>query len=172
MRYHFKQELSQEDYVAFVMNHLRQGLLRPINIGLFVMCFGYLLASPFLPGNDGSFTFMYIALGLLAMLVFMVIFARRSAKKRYESVKDEFSVQFTLTDESLKYELKDNRFIEKNWMDFTKAIERGEYIYIYITKNQGLVLVKRGLDEEIVQFVRKQLTDHVDHRSLKLWTEE
>lgn len=172
MNYKFKQQLTKEDYVSFVTNHLRQGLLKPVNIGLFAMCFGYLLVSPFLPGSDGSFTFTYIALGLLAMLVFMVVFARSSAKKRYESVKDEFNVEFSMDEESLKYELNDKRFIERNWMDFNRAFERGDYIYIYITKNSGLVIVKRDLDDEIVSFIKEQLKKHLDKHKLRLQKEE
>ncbi len=172
MEYKFKQELTREDYMAFVTNHLRQGLLKPFNVVLFILCIGYLLASPFLPGNEGNYNFMLIALGLVVVLVLMVFFSRRSAGKRYESIKDEFNVEFTVNEEKLLYQLKDDRFLEKPWNEFHSAYERGDYLYLYVHKNSGLVCVTRNLSPDIVRFIRKQITDHMNPKKVKLQSEE
>jgi hypothetical protein len=167
MEYKFKQELTKEDYVAFVTNHLRAGLLRPFNVVLFIVCIGYLLVSPFLPGNEGNYNFMYIALGLVVILVLMLWFSRRSAGKRYESIKEEFQVEFTVTEEKLVYQLSDDRFLEKPWNEFHSVYERGDYIYLYVQKNSGLVCVTRNLNQDIVRFIKKQITDNVNPKKVK-----
>lgn len=172
MEYKFKQELTREDYMAFVSNHLRQGLLRPFNVALFIVCIGYLLISPFLPGNEGNFMFMYIALGLVAILVLMVFFSKRSAGKRYESVKDEFKVNFTVTEERLLYELNDGRLLDKGWNEFYSCYERGDYLYLYLNKNSGLVIVLRNLDASIIAFVKQQLTQNLNPKKVRFAKED
>jgi LPXTG-motif cell wall-anchored protein len=168
MNYNFKQELTREDYISFVTNHLRQGLLKPLNILFFTISIGYLLVSPLLPGNEGNYGFTLIGLALLLVLGAMIYFARRSASKRYESVKDEFKVEFTMDENTLRYELEDQRFIEKQWMEFYSAYERGDYIYLYVSKNSGIVIVTRDLQPEIVRFIRASLTKHLQKRRLRL----
>lgn len=172
MEYKFKQMLTKEDYVAFVTNHLRQGLLRPFNVVLFILCMGYLLASPFLPGNEGNYNFMFIALGLVAMLAIMVVFSRRSAGKRYDKVKDEFDVEFTVDENKVVYSLSNGQFLDKPWNEFYRIFERGEYIYLYVNKNSGLVCVTRNLNQDIVAFIKRQINEHMDPKKVKLVSEE
>lgn len=172
MEYKFRQNLTKEDYVAFVSNHLRQGLLRPFNVILFIVCIGYLLASPFLPGNEGNYSFMLIAVGLVGVLAAMIMLSKRSAGKRYESVKEEFNVEFTVTEEKMVYQLHDERFLEKPWNEFHSVYERGDYIYLYVQKNQGLVCVTRGVNQDIIRFIKKQITDNVNPKKVKLLSDE
>jgi hypothetical protein len=166
MEYNFKQHLSKEDYVNFVTAHMKSSMLKPLNIVLFIISVGYLVVSPFILGT-GDFTFLYFGLGIIALLVIMYFYARRNAAKQYEKNSEQFDMTYKVNDEGLNYILPQGS-IEKKWIEFFSAFETEEYLFIYLQKNSGMVILKRDVPTDAVEFIKRKLVDHVNSKRLKL----
>jgi hypothetical protein len=164
MEYHFSQHVTKEDYVAFLMNHLKMNLMRPFNLILFTFGLGYLLIAPFVTGD---FTFTLIGLTLVVVMVFSVFLARFNAGRRYEKNKHLFDMSYRVDDETFSYMLGD-KTIDKKWMDFFSANETKEYLYIFASKDSGSVLIKREIPNDAIAFIKAQLRAHVDPKRVKL----
>mgnify|MGYP000924350379 CR=1 FL=1 len=103
MEYKFTQEISKEDYVSFVNNHMKLSFLKPVNIILFVLSIGYLTISPFLmPAAERSYTFSFVGVGILLLLVGMVFYARKNAEKQYDKSPDGFRMTYEVDEEGNK----------------------------------------------------------------------
>ena len=168
MEYSFTQEVTKEDYVSFVNNHMKLSFLKPVNILLFVVSIGYLTISPFLmPAGERSYTFSFIGIGILVLLIGMVFYARKNAEKQYDKADNEFKMTYEVNEEGLIYKLTEGN-IEKKWHDFYMAMENEKYLYVYVNKNSGMVIVKRAATFEAIDFVKSKLKLHVKPRRLKL----
>jgi hypothetical protein len=168
MEYSFTQEVTKEDYVSFVNNHMKLSFLKPLNIVLFVVSIGYLTISPFLmPVAERSYTFSFIGLGILALLIAMVMFARKNAEKQYDKSENEFTMTYDVDEEGLVYKLNEGS-IEKKWFDFYMALENEKYLYVYVNKNSGMVIVKRAATIEAINFIKTKLKANVKPKKLKL----
>lgn len=159
LEYNFSQHVTKEDYIAFVTNHMKMSFFKPFNIVLFVISVGYLAASPFILGTN-DYTFLFIGLGIILLLVGMVFYARKNAAKTYDKNSDQFTMSYKVDDEGLTYILGEGQ-LQKQWMEFYSATENDDYMYVYVNKNSGLVLVKRDVPVDALRFIRSKLTEHV-----------
>lgn len=166
MDYRFDQKVAKEDYLAFVTNHIKSSFFKPFNLVLFVVSIGYLSISPFVLGT-ADFTFLYIAVGIIVLLLGMVFFVRRRAEKEYDAKPDSFNMTYEVNDEGLKYITKDGE-LEKKWIDFYSAKETELYIYLYINKNSGLVFIKEQMQSEAVALVLGKIRNHIPAQRAKL----
>lgn len=166
MEYTFSQHVTREDYVAFVTNHMKISFFKPFNIVLFVVSIGYLMLSPFILGT-GEFNFLFIGLGLVALLAGMFFYAKRNAKKQYDKNPDSFNMSYEVNDEALVYIFTEQN-ITKKWIEFYSAAETEEYLYIYVNKNSGLVLVKRDIPNDALNFVKDKIRLHLNAKRIKL----
>lgn len=164
MEYEFSQHVNKEDYVAFLMNHLKMNLMRPFNLILFTFGLGYLLLAPFVTGD---ITFTLIGLTLVLVMGLSVLLARYNAGRRYEKNKHLFDMTYRVTEDTFHYMLGD-KTIDKKWMDFFSANETKDYLYIFASKDSGSVLIKREIPSDAIAFIKAQLRAHVDPRRLKL----
>ncbi len=168
MEYKFTQKVTKEDYVSFVTNHMKVSFLKPLNIALFVVSIGYLTVSPFLlPADERNFTFTFIGIGILLLLIVMVWYAKRNAEKQYDKSESEFTMSYEVNEEGLVYIVSEGN-IEKKWIEFYSAVENEQYLYIYVNKNSGMVIVKRDVDDAAINFVKEKLRLHVKAKRLKL----
>jgi len=168
MEYKFTQEISKEDYVSFVNNHMKLSFLKPVNIILFVLSIGYLTISPFLmPAAERSYTFSFVGVGILLLLVGMVFYARKNAEKQYDKSPDGFRMTYEVDEEGLAYILEEGNIVKK-WFDFYMAMENEKYIYIYVNKNSGMVIVKNAATIETINFIKTKLKEHIKSKKLKL----
>ena len=134
MEYKFKQAVSKEDYVSFVINHMKQSFIKPVNIILFTVSIGYLIFSPFLMApEDRNYTFTFIGLGLMLLLVALVIFSKKAAEKQYDKSAGGFDMEYEVTDDALIYIVADGN-ISKRWDEFFSVNENEKYLYIYVNK--------------------------------------
>jgi hypothetical protein len=170
MEYNFSQHVTKEDYVNFLMNHLKMNIMKPFNLTLFVVGLGYLLLAPIVTGT-GDFTFTIIGFALIAVMVLSVFFARRNAAKRYDKNKDMFDMTYKATDEAFSF-VVGNQTVDKQWMDFYSAAETEDYLYIFASKDSGSVLIKRDIPSDAIDFVRSKLVAHVNPKRLKVFTTE
>lgn len=165
MNYSFTQNVTKDDYVAFVTNHIFLSFLRPFNLVLFVISVGYLLATPFLTGGD--FTFFFVGLGIFVFIFLLAMFVRRNAKKTYDRNPDGFTMTYEVDDQSLKYMTREGELV-KNWPEFYRVKETNDYLFVYINQHSGLVLVKREIPSDAYRFILQQLEQHVIAKRLKL----
>ena len=86
MEYRFTQKYSKKDYIAFAMNHMKISILKPLNIFLFIASIGYLILTPLLTGGD--YTFLYLAIGLIIVLVLFLLFTWVGAARTYNKKTD------------------------------------------------------------------------------------
>lgn len=167
MEYNFSQHVTKEDYVAFLMNHLKMNIMRPFNLGLFVVGLGYLLSAPIITGS-GDYTFTVIGLALIGVMVLSVFFARYNAGKRYDKNQEMFDMTYRATEEGFSY-VVGTQAVEKKWFDFYSASETEEYLYIFASKDSGSVLVKRDIPSDAVDFIRSKLVAHVNPKRVKVF---
>lgn len=151
MEYEFSQKVSRDDYIAFVTNHIKKSFLKLSNILLFTISIGYLVISPFVLGEQ-DFTFMYIGLGIVALLTAMVFYVRKNAGKTYDRNPDAFDMTYRLDEEKLTYIVPEGE-IEKPWEEFHSLYETEDYLYLYVNKNSGLVFVKSQVTSEQLAFI-------------------
>jgi hypothetical protein len=168
MEYKFNQNVTKEDYVSFVTNHMKNSFLRPMNIVLFVISIGYLTVSPFfMPADERSFTFTFIGIGIVLLLIAMVFFAKRNAEKQYDKNEGEFKMKYEVDDEGLRYIVSEGQ-IERKWNELFSAVENDEYLYIYVNKNSGMLMVKRDIDDAAIQFVRDRLRANLKPKRVRI----
>lgn len=168
MEFQFHQHVERDDYVAFVTNHLKQSMFRPFNVVLYVFAFGYFMISPFIL-EDTPMTYFFLGLGFIAITVAMVFVARRNARKTYDNNPEQFEMDYLLTDEGLTYLLGEGQ-LEKKWYEIFSARETAEYLFIYVNKNSGMVVVKRDVPSDALRFLKQKLTENV--KKLKLLQED
>jgi LPXTG-motif cell wall-anchored protein len=166
MEYKFTQHVTKEDYIAFLMNHLKMNIMRPFNMVLFIFGLGYLLLSPIITGTN-NYAFTLIGLSLIFMMGVSVIFARRNAAKRYDKNQDMFDMTYLADEEGFSYLIGDEK-VEKKWYDFYSASETEDYLYVFTSKDSGSVIVKREVPNEAIDFIREKLKKHVNAKRLKL----
>ena len=78
------------------------------------------------------------------------------------------TINFVLNDEGLTYKTKEGELI-KPWNEFYSFKETKDYFFIYFNKHNGLLLAKRDFSNEIIDFVIRQINDHlVNKRKIKL----
>ena len=160
MTYTFKQTWTKEDYVAFATNHLLINFFKVQNFILYFVSIGYLLITPLL---TGKFTFFFIGLGLLAMMGFYILYARRAAGKGYEKNKDLLSISFVLNEEGLTYVTTEGEMTEP-WAQFYSVKETKDYFFMYFTAQKGFLLAKRDLTEPMKNFIVKMFDEHMTNR--------
>lgn len=166
MDYEFKQNVTKEDYVAFVTNHIKKSFLKVSNILLFTISIGYLIVSPFIL-DEQDFTFLYIGLAIVALLIGMVFFVRRNAGKTYDKNPNAFDMAYRADDEGLTYIVPEGE-IQKNWNEFYSVNETEEYLYLYVNKNSGLLFVKSQINQDIVRFIIENATKNMKPKHIKL----
>jgi len=166
MEYNFQQHVTKEDYVSFFMNHLKMNILKPANVVLFVIGFGYLAAAPFINGT-GDYLFTYIGFGLFVFMLVSVFYARFSAGKRYDKNEGMFDMSYQVTDEAFTF-MVGGQPVEKKWIDFYSATETTDYLYLFVSRDNGTVLVKRDVPQDAIDFIRRQLVAHVNPKRVKL----
>lgn len=165
MEYEFTQKWTKEDYVAFATNHLFLNFLKTRNIVLYVVSIGYLLITPIMTDR---WEFFYVGIGLVLIMGGFVIMARKAAGKGYERNKDSLSIDFVLNEEGLTYQTTEGTLTEK-WEMFATVKETEVYFFMYFAAHKGFLLAKRDLSEEMIEFIRRNLLEHVvNHKRLKL----
>lgn len=168
MEYKFTQDISREDYVSFVVNHMKYSFLKPANIVLFTLSIGYLTVSPFLMQvEDRNYTFTFIGIGLIFVLAGLMMFAKRNAGKQYDKTGGEFKMTYEITDDALVYKVAEGD-VTKQWYEFYSAMETEDYLYIYVNKQRGMVILKRALSDDMVRFIKEKLADNLKPRRLRL----
>ena len=76
-------------------------------------------------------------------------------------------MELVFKDEVLVYRNSDGN-LEKNWYEFAKAKESDEYIYLAISKQSGLIIVKRQISSDALAFLYSRLKEHIVPKNLKL----
>lgn len=168
MNYTFTQKVEKDDYVSFVVNHMKYSFYKPLNIVLFTVSIGYLMVSPFLmPADERNYTFTLIGVGLILLLIALTWFAKRGAEKQYDRGGGAFEMTYEITDESLIYKVDEGE-ISKNWNEFYSAMETDNYIYIYVNKQRGMVILKKAISGDMMDFIKGKLVENLKPRRLKL----
>lgn len=168
MDYKFKQEVTKDDYVSFVTNHMKQSFLKPVNIILFTVSIGYLMISPFLMSAESrNYTFTFIGLGLIVLLVGLVIFSKKAAEKQYDKNAGNFDMEYEINDEALVYIVQEGR-IDKKWYEFYSVSENQDYLYVYVNKQRGMLIIKRAISSDALQFVKSKLKENLKPKRVKL----
>ena len=168
MEYKFTQEISREDYVSFVVNHMKYSFLKPFNIILFTVSIGYLMVSPFLmQTGERNYTFTFIGIGLMVVLGALMVFAKRSAGKQYDKTGGEFKMTYEITDDALVYKVAEGD-VTKQWNEFYSAMETEDYLYVYVNKQRGMVIVKRSISDAMVRFIKEKLAANLKPKRLRL----
>lgn len=153
MEYKINHHIEKEDYLAFVTNHIVSGFLKPLNMVLFTISLAYLIVTPFL---TGEFTFLLIALGIIALIIVGIFFVRRNAVKTYDKDSSSFDMKYEFNEEGFAAVMSEGKR-ELLWSEFYSAKETDKYLFIYVTPQQGLMLVKSQLSEEALKFLKEQL---------------
>lgn len=166
MEYHFTQHVSKEDYIAFLMNHLRMNIFKPANLAFFTIGIGYLAIAPFITGTE-NFTFTYIGIILVFVFILSIFLARYNAGKRYDKNAGKFDLSYTVDENGFSYKVSGQK-METKWMDFYSVAETKDYLYIFVSKDSGSVIVKRDISEEIIGFIKQQLASHLPKKRVRL----
>ena len=168
MDYKFKQAVSREDYVSFVTNHMKRSFLKPFNIILFTASIGYLMVSPFLmAAAERNYTFTFIGLGLLVLLVALAIFSKKAAERQYDRSEGGFDMEYEITDKALVYIVQDGNVI-KQWYEFYSVSENDNYLYLYVNKQRGMLVIKSALSSDALRFIKDKLREHLKPGRLSL----
>ena len=168
MDYRFKQEVSKEDYVSFVTNHMKRSFLKPANIILFTISIGYLMVSPFLMASeDRNYTFTFIGVGLLLLSVALVYFSKKAAEKQYDRSETGFDMEYEINEDGLVYIVQDGR-VEKKWYEFYSVNENEDYLYLYVNKQRGMLIIKRFLNQDALNLIKNKLRETLKPRRVKL----
>lgn len=167
MEYKFKQEVSKEDYVSFVTNHMKQSFLRPVNIILFTISIGYLMVSPFLMEGERNYTFTFIGLGLILLLGGLVIFSKKAAERQYDKQQGSFDMEYEITDDALVYIIQEGN-MAKQWYEFYSVRENEDYLYVYVNKQRGMLIIKRYISAEALAFIKTKLRENLKPNRVKL----
>lgn len=167
MDYKFKQEVNQDDYVSFVTNHMKQSFLKPVNIVLFTVSIGYLMVSPFLMAADErNYTFTFIGLGLVLLLVALAAFSKKAAERQYLKSGGNFDMEYEITDEALVYIVSEGK-IAKNWSEFYSVSENDDYLYVYVNKQRGMLIIKRAITSDALDFIKNKLQENLKPNRVK-----
>ncbi|QMS85753.1 YcxB family protein [Candidatus Xianfuyuplasma coldseepsis] len=164
MEYHFNQHVTREDYIAFLMNHLRMNIFKPTNLIFFTIGIGYLAVAPFITGTQ-DFTFTFIGLGLVLVMILSILFARYNAGKRYDKNPGNFDMSYTVDDNGFSYNVSGQK-IETPWMNFYSASETEDYLYVFVSKDSGSVIVKRDVPNDAIEFIKTKLQEHVNAKKI------
>ena len=168
MEYNFTQDVTKDDYVSFVNNHMKVSFLKPVNIILFTVSIGYLMISPFLmPVAERSYTFTYIGVGLIVLLVGLMLFAKKNAERQYDKSNGDFSMSYEFNDDALVYIVTDGN-IEKKWYEFYSVLESEDYLYVYVNKNSGMLIIKRAAPTAAIEFIKEKLVANLKPKRVKL----
>ncbi len=168
MEYNFKQEVSKEDYVSFVTNHMKQSFFKPLNVVLFTVSIGYLMISPFLMAADErNYTFTLIGLGLILLLIALTIFGKKAAGRQYDKAMGSFDMEYEVTDEALVYIIEEGN-ISKKWYEFYSVSENENYLYVYVNKQRGMLIIKRALSQDALNFIKAKLRENLKPKRVKL----
>ena len=168
MEYEFTQSVKKDDYVAFVVNHMKYSFLKPVNIILFSVSIGYLIISPFLvTSGERDFTFTFVGFGLIILLIGLMMFAKKNAAKQYEKSGGELKMTYQINDDALVYKVAEGD-ISKLWYEFYSVMETEDYLYIYVNKQRGMVILKNALNSDALDFVKRKLKENLKPRRIKL----
>lgn len=166
MNTEFTQNVTKEDYVAFVTNHIKKTFLKVPNLLLFTISIGYLVLSPFIL-EDQDFTFMFVGLAIVVLIFGMVFFVKNRAAKTFDENPDAFRMSYRVTEESLTYIVTDGE-IEKKWEEFYSINESQNYLYLYVNKNSGLLFVKSQINSDILRYIVDNSTKNMNPKHIKL----
>ena len=168
MEYKFKQEVSKEDYVSFVTNHMKQSFLKPVNIVLFTVSIGYLMISPFLMSADErNYTFTFIGIGLILLLGALVVFSKKAAERQYDKAQGSFDMEYEITDDALVYIIQEGN-VSKQWYEFYSVTENENYLYVYVNKQRGMLIIKRAISSDALNFLKTKLRENLKPKRVKL----
>ena len=78
-----------------------------------------------------------------------------------------FDMSYQVTDEAFTF-MVGGQPVEKKWIDFYSATETADYLYLFVSKDNGTVLVKRDVPHDAIEFIRAQLIAHVNPKRLKV----
>lgn len=165
MDYEFTQQWTQEDYVAFVTNHMMNSVFKFTNLMLFTISISYLIITPLITGN---FQFFYMGIAVFLFLIAFMIFTRYGAKRAYNKNIDLMTIKFRLNDEGVTYLNAEGELL-KPWKEFYSFKESEKYFFIYFSKHKGMLLAKRDFSEVINKYIIDNVLKHVvDQRKVKL----
>lgn len=165
MEYHFTQHVTREDYIAFLMNHLKMNIFKPTNMIFFTIGIGYLAVAPFITGTQ-DFTFTLIGLVLVFIMIISIVFARYNAGKRYDKNAGNFDMSYSVDDTGFSYKVAGQK-IETPWINFYSAAETEDYLYVFVSKDSGSVIVKRDVPNDAIEFIKSKLKEHVNSKKIK-----
>ena len=170
MEYNLTQTWTKEDYVAFAMNHTMASVFKLSNIILFTVSIGYLTITPLVTGGD--YTFFYLGIGVLVLLLFFLLLTRVGAKRAYEKNKELMTIHFRINEEGITY-LNENGELLKPWNEFYSFKETKDYYFMYFSKHKGMLLAKREVSEELGKFIIDNVNTHlVDKRKIKIMKDD
>lgn len=164
MEYEITQELNEKDYMAYVTNQLMSYFLRPINVGMYVVILGY-MAYMLITTQNWVIILMIVA--ILALNLVLIFYTRNRAKKFFKKNQDLIKMNFTFKEDTLVYKNSDGN-LEKNWYEFSSAKENEEYIFLTVTKQSGLIIVKRFLTSDALTFLYGRINTHINPKKVKL----
>ena len=156
MDYEFTQQWTEDDYVAFVTNHMMNSVFKFTNLMLFT----------------GNFQFFYMGLAVFLFLIAFMIFTRYGAKRAYKKNIDLMTIRFRLNDEGVTYLNAEGELL-KPWNEFYSFKESEKYFFIYFSKHKGMLLAKRDFSEAINKYIIDNVLKHaVDQKRIKLLKKE
>ncbi len=155
----FKNKLTKEDYVKYLLNRNMILLLSPLVI------LALLVATIFSIVKDG-FTFSTI-IYLLPVLLFILSYVQmyRVITHTLKAQKEIKELKITFTDN----EYKDSTDGEVNSLPYDKAYcykETKKYLYVFVDKNNALIIPKREFEDEEITKITNAFSKKMKKKSL------
>lgn len=164
MEYEVTQELNEKDYMAYVTNQLMSYFLRPINVIMYVVILSYM---GYVLVTTQNYVILLMILAIVVLNLILIFFTRGRAKKFFKQNQELIRMQLTFKDDILVYRNSDGD-LEKFWYEFIGARESDDYIYLSVNKQSGLIIVKRFLSSDALNYLYGRLKEHVNPKKIKL----
>ena len=161
MKYNFRQELTEEDFLVFYKLYLTKNFMRPLNIVLVSIFFIVLLAGPFF----GSPQTAYYAIGLAVFIVGMYFYMSRQGKKMYNRDPESFHMDYYLDENNVTFTSKDGSS-SKMWSEFENLHEVKDFVFIYLKNKRGLIFKRDYIGEEAYNYIIERASRDMKKRNV------
>ncbi len=164
MKYQFKMNVSETDFLEFYNDFLRKSLLKRSNLIIYGVMLITLVIYPILTQEYDFFIYTGLFLVLVGVL-FLIM--RRQGKKLYDRDPEAYNMNYTLTDKEISFST-DQGSSSKYWSEFYHIIEKEKYIFLYLKNKRGLIFVKESMEQEALDFLIKKSTENMKAKEILL----
>jgi hypothetical protein len=164
MKFEFKMDVSQEDFLAFYKNYIRRTVLKTRNIVIYSIFLLFLVVGP-LVAQDYE---LLIYAGLFLVILYVLyIYIDRSGKKIYAKNTHAFDMKYILEEDQLQF-VTDEGTGTKLWSEFYSIYEEEKYLFLYLKNKRGLVFVKDQMTKEGVDYLIKKSSASMRSKEIQL----